>query len=331
MRVGLVGTGSMGEVHANAWAQAGSPVVAVLSGKLENAIRLASQYGARVCSSLTELLEHVDVVDLCVPTDWHRSMTLEAARAGKHVISEKPIALSLEDARAMIAACDQAGVRLFIAHVLRFFPQYQSARATLKSGQLGDLGVMRLKRVAYRPRKHGENWFTNESRSGGMVMDLMIHDFDYAHWLGGPVTRVFAKSARASVADVPGDYALVTLRFASGAMAQIEGGWAYPPGVFRTAIDLAGSNGLLEWRSDDSSTLNAFLEATSTSVAEVGLPLSILEEDPYVAQVKHVKHALETNAPFMVTPADALEALRIALAAKQSLASGRAVTLEEVI
>jgi myo-inositol 2-dehydrogenase / D-chiro-inositol 1-dehydrogenase len=331
MRIGIVGAGSMGQVHSAAWLEAGAQVIAVHSASLESALGLAAQYGARVCSSLAELLEHVDVVDLCVPTHLHHVMTLEAANAGKHVVCEKPMALELNDARAMIEACEKAGVRLFIAHVVRFFPQYRAARDALHSGQIGNLGVLRLKRAAYQPRVSGENWFLDSQKSGGMILDLMVHDFDFARWLGGPVARVFAKSARAVTADAPTDLALVTLEFESGAMAQIEGGWAYPAGVFRTGFDIAGSSGLIEWSSDDTNTIKSFLEPTNSGIADVGLPLSILAEDPYLTQIKHVKHALETGSEFLVSPAEALEALRIGLAAKLSLETGRSVEILEVI
>jgi predicted dehydrogenase len=284
-----------------------------------------------VVSSVAELLERVDVVDICTPTPSHLEYTRLAASAGKHVVCEKPIALNLSDAQAMMDACRTANVRLFIAHVVRFFPQYRAAKDACSSGQIGDLGVIRLKRAAYRPQIQGENWFLDDSKSGGMIVDLMIHDFDYARWLGGDVERVYARSARGIRPDSPGDYALVTLRFKSGAMALIEGGWAYPKGVFRTAIDISGMDGLIEWNSDASSTLRPFLENTVLEgVPDVGLPVSILAEDPYETQIRHVKHALETGAPFLVTPQDALEALRIALAARRSLEMGRAVRLEEV-
>jgi predicted dehydrogenase len=136
MRIGIIGAGSMGHVHSAAWLEAGAQVVAVHSASLESALGLAAQFGARVCSNLAELLEHVDVVDLCVPTHLHHAMTLEAASAGKHVVCEKPMALELNDARAMIEACEQAGVRLFVAHVVRFFPQYRAARDALQAGQI---------------------------------------------------------------------------------------------------------------------------------------------------------------------------------------------------
>ena len=145
--------------------------------------------------------------------------------------------------------------------------------------------------------------------------------------LGGKVSRVYARSARASQPESIGDYALVTLGFESGAMAHIEGGWAYPKGTFRTSLDIAGSEGLIEWHSDDSSTVKSFLETRATDADAVGIPSSVLTEDPYTTQIKHFKHAITSNAPFDVTPENALAALEIALAARESLATGQAIHL----
>ena len=327
MRVGIVGTGSMGHTHAKAWLEAGCEVAGVISGHLERAEQFALQHQTKAFSSLEALLEEVDVLDICAPTHLHRSMTQAAAFAGKHVICEKPIALTLEDASAMIEVCSSHNVRLFIAQVVRFFPQYRAAQEILNSRQLGNLGVLRLKRMGYQPKSIAENWFLDETKSGGMVMDLMVHDFDYARWLGGEVTRVYARSARATSPKSISDYALVTLGFASGAIAQIEGGWAYPKGTFRTSIDIAGSEGLIEWHSDSSSTIKSFLKVGDAEVDAVGIPSSVLSEDPYTTQIKHFQHAITTNTPFDVSPEDALAALEIALAARESLATGRAVHL----
>jgi predicted dehydrogenase len=134
---------------------------------------------------------------------------------------------------------------------------------------------------------------------------------------------------RGRVADAPGDYALVTLRFASGAMALIEGGWVYPPGTFRTGFDLAGSTGVLEWNSDAPEPLRDFLmQRDEAEVARVGLPDSGRSVDPYTLKIEHAYRAIRDDTPFAVGARDSLEALRIALAARASVASGRPVTLE---
>jgi len=117
-------------------------------------------------------------------------------------------------------------------------------------------------------------------------------------------------------------------------MAIVEGGWANPPGVFRTGFDLAGSEGLIEWSSDDTATIRTFLQQSSAQAAAcpersegVGLPLAPLLEDPYTTQIKHVYRAIATGEPFAVTPQDSLEALRLALVARESLQTGRVVKL----
>jgi predicted dehydrogenase len=333
MRVGIVGAGTMGQAHAAAWknlARNGAQLAGFQSARGSSAQALAAHYGVKHYGDYAALLADVDIVDLCVPTDVHMDMTVRAAQAGKHVICEKPIALTLEDGRVMIDACEKAGVRLFIGHVLRFVPEYTSAQAVVASGQIGKPAVIRLTRASYRPRKAADNWFVDEARSGGMILDLMIHDYDYARWLAGDVTRVYARSARALRPNAEGDYALVTLRFASGVIAHIEGGWAYPPGFFRTSIDIAGTDGLLEWSSDRTQPIQTHLMADSTGqAAEVGMPPSLELESPFDAQLRHFYDAVVNNLPFSITARDALAALQVGLAAREALVSGRAVTIQQ--
>jgi predicted dehydrogenase len=327
MRVGIIGAGTMGEVHAAAWRAVGGDLVGCTSLHPAQREALAERYDIRAFADYTELLDYVDIIDICVPTPLHRAMVLHAARAKKHVICEKPIALTLEDAKAMIQGCDQAGVRLFVGMVVRFFPQYRLAKELVANGQLGQLGVIRLKRASYPPQPSTlqNNWYIDESRSGGMIIDLMIHDFDYARWLAGEVERVYAVRGRS--AKGPAQYAQAILRFRSGAMALVEGGWANPPGIFRTAIDISGSAGVIEWDSDQTPTVRTFVPPKSSTTAGVGLPISGLTEDPYTAEIRHAYQAMRSGTPFEVTAKDAFQSLRIALSVKESIATGRPVTL----
>ena len=332
MKIGIVGAGSMGHAHASSWADLkglGAEVVGIAANRPDGtASQLADKYGTRVYDSFEALVPDVDIIDLCVPTDLHREMTIQAARAGKHVICEKPIALSVADGRAMIDTCAAASVRLLIGHSLRFTSQYSVAQQSVAAGQIGKPCVLRLTRAAYQPRKATDNWFVDESRSGGMILDLMIHDFDYARWIAGNVVRVFAKSVRASRPDAPGDYALVTLRFVNGAMALIEGGWAYPPGNFRTSIDIAGTDGVLEWNSDTADPLHTvLLNPPDKEAADVGLPPALVAETAVTTELRHFYRAIVDGNPASVTAEDGLAALQIGLAARESLRSGRSVTI----
>ena len=316
----------MGETHASGWHTTEAELVGVYSLNGVQAARLAEEQGIRQFESLEQLLNSVDIVDICVPTYDHKRMVLQAAAAQKHIICEKPIALTVEDGLEMIAACKAAGVRLFVAMVLRFFPQYRLSRELIAKGQIGDLGVMRLKRVSAPPNwsADSDNWYTDQGRSGGMMVDLMIHDFDYARWLGGEVERVFARLNKAD--EGHGQYAQVILRHKQGAMALIEGGWAYPKGVFRTALDLAGTDGVIEWSSDAAAPVQSFMLAKNGG-GSAALPVAGMSEDPYALELQHAYQAIVNSQPFAVTAEDSLEALRIALAARQSIATGQPVQL----
>src|SRR5664279_4711473 len=158
LRVGVVGTGFMGETHVAAWAAEGIRAVIhdVDSGR---AATLAERYGAQVAATREELLGAVDVVDVCTPTHLHAEVAIAAARAGCHVICEKPMARTLADAEAMLAAARDAGVRLFVAHVVRFFPEYVAARAVAGPGQAQDAGLADRAVQHGRPRHLAGHWF----------------------------------------------------------------------------------------------------------------------------------------------------------------------------
>ena len=180
MRVGIAGAGFMGRTHAAAWAETEARIVGITAETPDQARDLADQCGARAYPTLEAMLADVEVLDVCTPTHLHEEMVLQAAEAGKHVICEKPLARTMDQCRAMIAACQKAGVKLLVAHVVRFFPEYSLAKAAVERGEIGRPGVLRLARGSFRPKKPIGNWFLDFEKSGGIMLDLMIHDFDYS-------------------------------------------------------------------------------------------------------------------------------------------------------
>ena len=129
MRVGIVGVGFMGSTHAAGWAETGADLVGCVAETVDEARPLAEQYGLKIYHDLASLLDDVDVVDICTPTHLHAEMVLQAAAAGKHIICEKPLARTVAQGQEVIQACQKAGVRLLVAHVVRFFPEYALAKA----------------------------------------------------------------------------------------------------------------------------------------------------------------------------------------------------------
>lgn len=329
MRVGIVGAGFMGTTHAAGWAETDAEIVGFAAETATEAEPLALAYGARVFPELQALIDAVDVVDVCTPTHLHHPIVLQAAAAGKHIICEKPLARHVAEAQEMVRACREAGVQLLVAHVVRFFPEYALAQAQVAGGAIGRPGVLRLTRGSYRPKKPVGNWFLDEAKSGGILMDLMIHDFDYARWIAGEVESVFARRVTATHPDAPVDYGLAILRHRSGALTHVAGAWAYPPPTFRTGLEIAGDQGLIQFDSDMTAPITNLLRRDGGADApDVALPPSPTSESPYTTQIKEFYNALQGDGPSRVTAEDGLAAVQIAIAAMESVTSGKAVPLE---
>lgn len=327
MRVGIVGTGFMGRTHAAGWAATPAEIVGFVSKDEETAVSLTNQYGGQIFPDVASLLPNVDVVDICTPTHRHYEMALQAAAAGKHIICEKPLARTLAQAREMMAACDAAGVKLLVAHVVRFFPEYALARQKVASGEIGKTAVLRLKRGSFQPKKSVDNWFVNFEKSGGMMLDLMIHDFDYARWVAGDVVRVYAKNISDSHAGANVDHGLAIVTHKSGAISHVEGSWAYPQPMFRTQLEIAGDNGLIQFDSGQMASIGVHLHQKGGDAPDVPLPGSPLSEDPYTTQIKAFYEHLAHDTPVRITAVDGYKALQIALAAIQSAQTGQPVEI----
>ncbi len=329
MKVGIVGAGSMGYAHAPGWQNTDAEVIGVVASDVASAGELAAQFGARAYDDYAALLTNVDVIDICAPTHLHKTMVLQAAAAGKHIFCEKPIALTVEDGAEMIAACERAGVRFFVGMVLHFFPEYVAIKGAIEAGQVGAPQVVRMTRASYRPQKAADNWFMDEAKSGGMLVDLMIHDFEMSRWLAkGEVVRVFTKTIRSQNPDQLADHGLAILRFDNGAMAHIEGSWAYPVPMFSVRAEVAGDGGLIEWDSDKTMPIQLHMHQLATgTTSDVALPGSPLNQDPWAAEVEHFYRSVVNDEPFRVTPLDALRGLQISLAARESAQTGKPVTI----
>ncbi|RAV22479.1 Gfo/Idh/MocA family protein [Paenibacillus contaminans] len=325
MKVAIVGCGGLGNVHADSYANIpGVTVVGVCDIVEEMAQRTADRVGAKAYVSFSDMLEQsgCDIVSITLPSYMHKEFAVQAAEAGKHVISEKPIALNLEDARAMIDACKNNGVRLFVGHVVRFFPEYVQIKQQIDGGSIGKLGVSHAKRVGGHP---GEvrNWYFDESKSGGVVLDLMIHDIDFMRWAGGEVRSVFGLHKNNGLLE----YATATLVFESGAVANLEAQWGYP-GPFVTAAEFAGTGGVVRCDSSRSKSLQVRKSAAATGGGQfVEVPQSPGYESPYELELRHFIQCIRDNSEPVVTAEDAYKALEIALAAVESARTGKAILI----
>ncbi|GAA1664456.1 Gfo/Idh/MocA family oxidoreductase [Fodinicola feengrottensis] len=316
LSIGLIGSGFIARSHAAAWQQLGTTLF-LYSNDPPAATALAGQYGGTVVDELDMLLGQVDAVDICTPTDTHADIAVRAAAAGRHVICEKPLERTHAQGQRIIDACAEAGVHLFVAHVVRYFGEYATAQAAVAGGEIGSPAVLRLTRSGARPE--WATWLHNEQRAGGILLDFMIHDYDFARWIGGEVTSVYA-TVTGSDGPVSGT---VVLRHENGTISHIQGTWSRPGEPFRTTFDLAGSGGVLTGDS-------LRRPPVTISVPEPAAIGHALADDPYTAELAEFAAAIAGGPPPRVNAADGLAALDIALAALESARSGRAVSPTQV-
>jgi UDP-N-acetyl-2-amino-2-deoxyglucuronate dehydrogenase len=236
LRIGFIGIGSTATAHLTALQQLeGARLTALLDPNAERAQERAQQVGARIVPEMGALWEHVDAVWVCSPPHLHLEHGLAAARAGRHVFIERPIAHSLEAADQLIAACRQAGVRLMVGHAGRFTPVLLRLRQLVADGDLGTL-------VSLWSRRFGETspaeipwWRRDWRRGGGFTVEWGLPELDILRWTGeavaGPIRRVHGRVAF-SLGNYPelDSYARATLTFESGVIGGFEGGLSAPLG-----------------------------------------------------------------------------------------------------
>lgn len=306
--------GSMPHVHLFAWDRDADKLGA-----------FCKHHSATPANSYEDLLNKVSLVDICLPSHLHCEFALDAIRSKTPCLVEKPMGRTLEECRQMVAVAESEGVPLGVGHVVRFFPEHSMAHQLVKEGKVGKPSSVRLRRGGLAPLG-SDAWFRDSSKSGGVILDLAIHDFDWLRWTLGECTQVFARSVRlgAAVEDATfeGDYALCTLSFESGAVAHVESTWMDPAG-FRTTLEVAGSDGLIEF--DSRKTPAVRVQADNKQRNESNMHRL---DDPYYRQLSAVVSAVVCGQPMPVSGKDGLAAVSIALAAIESAKTGRPIKPE---
>ncbi len=318
----------MGSYHARQWNRVpGAELVGVLDPRGDAARAAGPPY-----TDWNTLLAQArpDVIDICVPTPVHREYVERTAAAGKAILVEKPLARSMADCDAVVDIVELAGVPAMSANVLRYFPEYAGAKRLVDDGAVGKPATIRTARMAGFPNtSHSDNWYADPARSGGVVLDMILHDFDWMLWTFGPVQRVYARGLfGAQHYNAKLDYALVTLSFKSGAVGHVTGSWAHPGG-FRTSLEVAGDGGMISHDSADSAPIHAYLRETGAAGSGVAVPESPMspDDDPYYKEIAAFARAVQTGEPPPIPLREAREATRIALAALESIQSGKVITL----
>lgn len=329
MKIGILGSGFMGTTHARAYAKIpGVAIAAVSSRRLDKAETLAKEVGARATSDDRSIIEDpsIEAISNTLPTHLHADATIAALKAGKHVLLEKPFALTAAGCDGMIATAKETGRVLMIAHVLRFWGEYISLVELVHSGRLGKPVSAVAARLSQLPAWAG--WFLEPAWSGGAVLDLCVHDFDALNWLLGTPQSVYARGKELKPGLWNEVHALVDY---GGVGGFVEGSEFMPQGYpFTAALKVVCEGGVAEYLFRAGGVSVEMGGGSSLTVHEAGkaYPLAPKPGDAYDNQAAYFVDCVRKGiGPALCTPEQARLAVATANAARRSLESGAVASL----
>jgi len=323
VKIGILGLGFMGAAHIGAFSKLpGVEVAAVSSG---NALALSgdlSQTGGnlgreggkydfskvRKYKDWRDLTadKDLDAVDICLPTDLHAPAAAAALQTGKHVLCEKPMALTTEECDRMIALARQHNRVLMIAQVLRFWPEYLYLKEFVSGGKYGRIQSATFVRRSGIP--DWSKWLTDSNRSGGAILDMLIHDLDQILWLFGAPKRLAGKS----LGEI--DTVSATLLYPNGPEVRVQGGWFAPGTPFAMGFNVRAERAELELTPEGLRLNDA---SGNTTVLKPEGP------DGYEAETAYFVQCCETNTqPVRCPPEESAKAVTLALLLNKSRVEG---------
>lgn len=328
-RIGLVGAGFIGAVHAKALgALSEATLAAVADPQEERARALAAPASAAVYADYREMLsrEKIDAVIVATPDNAHVAVCQEAAKAGRHVFVEKPLATTLADCDAIAAAVEKHKVKALVGHTLRWEPRYALAQQAIRNGDLGTISYMYARRNNIKAVARRASGYTNVARF------LAVHDIDWIQWsLGERASHVFARTSSRVLTDLntPDAY-LIVMRFPSGVLACVEVAWILPDeGSMMSDFqaEVLGGDGALHLSMQDQGL--RMDRRGGLRFPDVTF-LPTVRDHPqgvYVDELRHFVEMIQRDVPPVCTLAEARAAVAVVLAAEESAASGAEVTV----
>ena len=333
LAIGIIGAGRIGNVHAESITyqipQAQIVMVSDVDGAKAKA--LAERLGIpRWSADYRDILRNaaIEAVLICSPTNTHADIAVEAANAGKHIFCEKPVDLTVEKILMAKAAVERANVTMQIGFNRRFDHNHEKVRQIVSSGALGKVELVKI--TSRDPAPPSPEYAAS---SGGLFLDMMIHDFDMAQYLAGsPVKDVYAQGAVlvdkaiGEAGDI--DTAVVTLTFENGALGVIDNSRRAAYG-YDQRVEVFGEKGMAANENDCDTTVRV---ATAQGVTADKPQYFFLERymGSFVREMKAFVAAVKDGTAAPVTVEDALSPVLVALAAKQSMAEGRKVSVGDI-
>lgn len=322
--IGIIGCGGMGRLHSRSIKTiSGAQIVAAADAEAGALASYAEEFAPkRTYSSYVELLQDddVDAVVICLPTFLHKDAVVKSAEAGKQVLCEKPIAMTVADARTMIESCDRADVAFMMGFVRRFDNDWGTFKRLIEEGAIGQPVVWRHIIAVGGPSKP---WYLDKDKGGGPIIDGAIHDIDFANWLFGEVawTEGVARHFKATAFDT----ATVCIGYENGAELLLSWTWGLPAGT-RGLIgqDAIGPGGAILFPGSYSEAdlpVNFDTTAYGAYVVDTGSNRRVEKfekADMFLREMEHFVECCRTGSKPLVTGEDGLRALNAALTALEA-------------
>ncbi|MET3696928.1 predicted dehydrogenase [Bacillus oleivorans] len=329
--IGLVGLGFIGKTHFEAYRQIKNAYVAAICTRSPVTHEEIRGFDGAFVSDYDDLLRNqdIDIIDICLPTFLHEEYIIKAARAGKHIICEKPLTLTVESANQIMEEVHQNGVKLFVGHVLRFWPEYQVIKSYSKTDKLKDIHIVHAKRLGQVPK--WSDWFLHPEKSGGALFDLHIHDIDFVSYLLGEAESVYAVGNKNKFGAW--DHVMTTLSFKNKSKAFVEASQAMPTGYPFT----------MSFRAQAGHRTVDFQVAAGENIENIGdshhqfmyysnghkSSIDIDQCDAFQNELSYFVNCIEHNQENRVVPLeDVLYTLRLLKAIEESLETSREVRVK---
>ena len=339
IRVGIAGLGFMGKMHFRCYKTHDDVNIAAVcdsdeknftqsteeAGNIAGAEKPLDFTGIALYSDFDKMLSeaNLDAVSICLPTYMHRDFSIKALKAGVNVLCEKPMAMDQGQCEEMIAAVKKSGKILQVGHCIRFWPEYVKTKQLIDAGEYGRVKAASFRRLSLTPTWSWDNWIVQQSRSGGALLDLHIHDADYIHYVFGMPKTIFCKSVNAGYSDF--DHVVAQYIYDDDKVIIAEGGWSMAPSFgFEMSFNIILEKASIIY----DCTRHPAFKVCVQGIDEPVTP-KLLSGDGYSNEIDYfIKQLSGEKVTKIITPEQSLDTIRLIEAEKESAYTGKVVEIK---
>lgn len=314
VNVGVIGVGAMGQNHVRVYSKIKNANLLAISDLTKGTLsKVSKEYHTVGYVDYSNVLEmpEIEAVSVCVPTTYHYEVVMKAIEQGKHVLVEKPIAFTLDEAKEMVDAAQDAGVKLATGHVERFNPAVLEAKRLIDDGVIGEVVSASAKRVGPFPPR---------IKDVGVTIDLAIHEVDIMFYLfDSPVSRVYANMGSRLEKCEYEDHAELMMKFESGTVGVLETNWLTP--YKKRELEIIGVDGII---SID------YIDQAVKLYGKNAQKINVTHKEPLKEELNAFLSCIINDEEPKITGEDGIHALKVVLAAMKSAKSKDPINMNEV-